>query len=287
MYKSPAIVRDVPIHFITENDAYWDPNWTSLNNASLDIGTFQRHLEQIEQQRRSLGGNGTRQQLEDIENRIKQCGRIINEIKVIRKYFCEGKTIHPNQLIAKRFMPGDGRGLCAKRYILYNICNDFRRLIALRDSDTVGLRMSPVDFFRWRLDRALKAQPSASSVHTYMHNLSVRPDGVKKGTESLFRLAVERGAATEGELAMYRKDTTRAKNKEKKREREGADHPQGKEEQAKVLASTAASGEDETVDDNEESIEDVVTDDAQRAWVVFDVQAAIGDGAQDVSMKTG
>ncbi|KAG7138153.1 hypothetical protein HYQ45_004682 [Verticillium longisporum] len=108
LFRGPGIVRDVPIKPIKEDDPYWDPEWLSLNSSEFSISNF-------------------RDKLKDSWRRV---------------------TIHPNQLISKKFMPR--QGLC-KRWLLYSICLKLTRLLAIRHDTApgaVGLHMSPIDFIR-------------------------------------------------------------------------------------------------------------------------------------------
>ncbi|KAF3351771.1 hypothetical protein VD0002_g8447 [Verticillium dahliae] len=148
LFRGPGIVRDVPIKPIKEDDPYWDPEWLSLNSSDFSISNWRDKLRDSWRRQKATAGTATADDKEKFRLEQRQFRSAISEIRLIRKCFLEGVTIHPNQLISKKFMPK--QGLC-KRWLLYSICLKLTRLLAIRHDTApgaIGLHMSPIDFIR-------------------------------------------------------------------------------------------------------------------------------------------
>ncbi|KAG7110118.1 hypothetical protein HYQ44_011281 [Verticillium longisporum] len=148
LFRGPGIVRDVPIKPIKEDDPYWDPEWLSLNSSEFSISNFRDKLKDSWRREKAAAGTATPDEKEKFRLEQRHFSSAISEIRLIRKCFLEGVTIHPNQLISKKFMPR--QGLC-KRWLLYSICLKLTRLLAIRHDTApgaIGLHMSPIDFIR-------------------------------------------------------------------------------------------------------------------------------------------
>ncbi|KAL9946596.1 hypothetical protein D7B24_001848 [Verticillium nonalfalfae] len=148
LFRGPGIVRDVPIKPIKEDDPYWDPEWLSLNSSEFSISNWRDKLKDSWRRQKATAGTATADEKEKFRLEQRQFSSAISEIRLIRKCFLEGVTIHPNQLISKKFMPK--QGLC-KRWLLYSICLKLTRLLAIRHDTApgaIGLHMSPIDFIR-------------------------------------------------------------------------------------------------------------------------------------------
>lgn len=113
-----------------------------LDSAISEVRVYKARLDM-------LGKDAPREAFKAARKAVRAKKRIVLEILYIRQYFCNGYTIHPNQIVSPKMLTREG--LC-NRSVLQFICACLRNLIAIRDSDnSIGLHMSPLDFLRWRL----------------------------------------------------------------------------------------------------------------------------------------
>lgn len=138
-HESPATLRGVPVAKLTEDSAYWDPSW-----SSLDAFLAQESDEAKEKirSRNELKLNPTDKRL---EKESKDRTDNMSKHKKIREIFGHDSPYHPNQLVRKRHMPREG--LCQKE-MMYRLACRVADFICLHKEG--HLTMDPWDFFRWR-----------------------------------------------------------------------------------------------------------------------------------------
>ncbi|KAF9878071.1 acyl-thioesterase [Colletotrichum karsti] len=147
VFTSPAMLRGVPTTPITETCPYWEPSWLKFGDA-IDENRFQREYDQACEQWRQRIHRGSLSEADQeyFDKQEKKYYRLVNEAKVIRKWFCPGKTLHPNQFMAKAYMPDVG--FCLP-HNLYRIANYLNRLKVLFERGE--LAMQPLYFLLWRM----------------------------------------------------------------------------------------------------------------------------------------
>ncbi|KAM0321407.1 hypothetical protein ACHAQA_010123 [Verticillium albo-atrum] len=247
LYRGPPIVRDVPIEPITEDDPYWDPEWLSFRSPQFSRLHFIERLHDSYRREKAIAGMATPKQQEDFRLEQAYSRQALNQINVIKRYFQEGITIHPNQLISKQFM--HPKGLC-KRYVLYNLCCDLARLLAIRHDTppgAVGLHMSPIDFVPFKKNKVA----GGDEMYRWLLELS-EPDGIKTGSnqprkmDPLFRKAILHGAKIQGYGNVYLGAKDTRKNAKKKQGVVGTD-VQMETDQNNVEDNMDADGDDSMV----------------------------------------
>ncbi|PKK48588.1 hypothetical protein CI102_4102 [Trichoderma harzianum] len=129
-----------------------------------------------------------------------------SKFKKIREIFGEGSKYHPNQLVAKRFLPA--RGFCQKEPMYRLACkiSDLQHLY-----NTGDLVMDPFDFIRWRIIKkvgSLLANPwdnPKSFIRTVVYKLADDSEhtGTKTYQDSVMRYAVLLSAAQRNHLGSY------------------------------------------------------------------------------------
>ncbi|KAK4076709.1 uncharacterized protein Triagg1_4312 [Trichoderma aggressivum f. europaeum] len=129
-----------------------------------------------------------------------------SKFKKIREIFGEGSKYHPNQLVAKRFLPP--RGFCQKELMYRLVCkiSDLQHLY-----NTGDLAMDPFDFIRWRIIKkvgSLLANPwdnPKSFIRTVVYKLADDSEqtGAKTYQDSVVRYAVLLSAAKRNHLGNY------------------------------------------------------------------------------------
>ncbi|PNP49243.1 hypothetical protein THARTR1_10045 [Trichoderma harzianum] len=129
-----------------------------------------------------------------------------SKFKKIREIFGEGSKYHPNQLVAKRFLPP--RGFCQKEAMYRLACkiSDLQHLYNIGD-----LAMDPFDFIRWRIIKkvgSLLANPwdnPKSFIRTVVYKLADDSEhtGTKTYQDSVMRYAVLLSAAKRNHLGNY------------------------------------------------------------------------------------
>ncbi|EHK20619.1 uncharacterized protein TRIVIDRAFT_58866 [Trichoderma virens Gv29-8] len=130
-----------------------------------------------------------------------------SKFKKIREIFGEGSKYHPNQLIAKQYLPPDG--LCQKEVMYRLACkiSDLQHLYRRGE-----LAMDPFDFIRWRIIKkagSLLEKPGDTPknfIRTVVYKLC-DPDsqatGAKVYHDSVMRQAVLLSAAQRNHLGNY------------------------------------------------------------------------------------
>ncbi|OLN85482.1 hypothetical protein CCHL11_08043 [Colletotrichum chlorophyti] len=154
-FESPAMLRGVPVAPINETGPYWDPMWINFADA-VDQDRIERQYQEdvLRREQRQRDGLLTAEEKENTDLDFKRYQRRMNEARVAKKWFCPGRTMHPNQLLAKEYLPE--AGLC-QPYILYKICNILNRLNALYERGELG--MPPLCFLLWRMSVSLDREP--------------------------------------------------------------------------------------------------------------------------------
>lgn len=130
-----------------------------------------------------------------------------SKFKKIREIFGEGSKYHPNQLIAKQYLPPDG--LCQKE-VMYRLACKISDLQHLYRGGE--LAMDPFDFIRWRIIKkagSLLEKPGDTPknfIRTVVYKLC-DPDsqaaGAKVYHDSVMRQAVLLSAAQRNHLGNY------------------------------------------------------------------------------------
>ncbi|KAH0424991.1 hypothetical protein CcaCcLH18_11210 [Colletotrichum camelliae] len=194
-FVRPAMLRGVPSTPITEDGPYWEPTWTKFVDA-MDADRLQRQYEDDidERHERMLRGPLTDEEKEDFDKRDRRYYRLANELRVVKRWFCPGKTMHPNQMMAKEHMPVEG--IC-QSHNLYQICNVLNRLQALHVRGE--LAMEPLYFLLWRMSVIFEREPhtGAKSFCKFI---------VEEGHHSLdpvMRQAIIRGAQHTNDYNFY------------------------------------------------------------------------------------
>lgn len=129
-----------------------------------------------------------------------------SKFKKIREIFGEGSKYHPNQLVAKRFLPQ--RGFCQKEAMYRLACkiSDLQHLY-----NTGHLVMDPFDFIRWRIIKkvgSLLAKPGDNPkrfIRTVVYKLADDSEdtGTKTYQDSVMRYAVLLSAEKRNHLGNY------------------------------------------------------------------------------------
>ncbi|KAJ0344758.1 hypothetical protein COL154_007397 [Colletotrichum chrysophilum] len=194
-FVRPAMLRGVPSTPITEDGPYWVPTWTKFVDA-MDADRLQRQYEDDidERHERMLHGPLTDEEKEDFDKRDRRYYRLANELRVVKRWFCPGKTMHPNQMMAKEHMPAEG--IC-QSHNLYQICNVLNRLQALHVRGE--LAMEPLYFLLWRMSVIFERGPHTGA-KSFCRSI------VEEGHHSLdpvMRQAIIRGAQHTNDYNFY------------------------------------------------------------------------------------
>ena len=191
-YVRPASLFGVPVTKITEGDTYWKSNWLSLDSY---LAKEQEEEEAKDRSRIQKELNPNNKGLCDDAKRHQDN---VSKHRKIREMFGE-TNIHPNQLIAKRYLPDEG--LCEQE-VMYTLgckLSDFHVL------HTKGyLTMEPWDFVRWRVGRLfLQRRPFLSGNHRTSLRTTIFNIGAQNSEDPLFRQAVRRSAALQNRSGSY------------------------------------------------------------------------------------
>lgn len=144
-YKKPPSLYNTPVAKITEDDdLYWNRHWLSLDSYLAK-----------EDQEVDAKGKYHEMKLRDPGNK-KVCEEAkrhqdnVSKHRKIREIFGGDEPRHPNQLVAKRYLPD--LGLCEQEIMYHLGCkvSDFQYL------HLQGLMgMEPWDFIRWRVGKLM------------------------------------------------------------------------------------------------------------------------------------
>lgn len=108
-FISPELMKGVPVERINDSDQYYEKSWDSLEfwqgliNSSLTKGDTPETCQMSPEEGQSMNGD-----YDDQNNSPKKAKLSNAEITTLMKWFGEGTPIHPNQIVAKRFIPSDG-----------------------------------------------------------------------------------------------------------------------------------------------------------------------------------
>ncbi|KAF6833285.1 hypothetical protein CPLU01_05636 [Colletotrichum plurivorum] len=151
----PLMLQGVPTAPITEDGPYWEPSWLKFRDTINEEHLQLQHSQDKEERRQKLShGPLSAEERAEYNSRDKRYQRSMNVAKVAKKWFCPGKTLHPNQMMAKRYLPDIG--LC-QPYNIYQICNVMSRLNVLYERGEMA--MQPIYFLLWRMSVVIERVP--------------------------------------------------------------------------------------------------------------------------------
>ncbi|KAF7552687.1 hypothetical protein G7046_g7337 [Stylonectria norvegica] len=187
-FLAPESVRGTPVHRVDASSDYNKHTWVTLESY-----LEREPLEEL------LKSNAHAELARDPNNAEKRKTYKLHSDNVskhrkIRDVFGGQSTYHPNQFVAKRYLPSEG--LCQQEtmYLLACKISDMQQLHLLGE-----LAMDPFDFLRWRCGRALEASIREnldnipSKIRSIIHNI-FGADSV----DQLLRGAVLRSAFHQG-----------------------------------------------------------------------------------------
>ncbi|KAH6670325.1 hypothetical protein F5X68DRAFT_265065 [Plectosphaerella plurivora] len=150
VWKEPApVVTGTRVNRLVEGGPGWNTEWRTLDHPQLNLDAAIIKLREARDRSNAVNATTPASVRESVRRALKHTQSTLHMILMIRQYFANGYTFHPNQLVGPEQLPPNG--FCT-RALLYMLALCFRRLIAIRDKDTTtGLNMSPIDFLRWRL----------------------------------------------------------------------------------------------------------------------------------------
>ncbi|TDZ18739.1 hypothetical protein Cob_v008398 [Colletotrichum orbiculare MAFF 240422] len=185
-FISPAMLHGVPTEPITENGEYWEQTWTKFDDAINTERLRQQYEQDVDEwrQRRQVGLPTAQEEAEFAKKQYRN-RRFTTEAKAAKRWFCPGTTLHPNQMMAKQYLPE--RGLC-QSYIIYQICNLLSRLHALHERGE--LTIQPIYFLLWRMSVTFDRMPSTGPRSIYKSIV----DQDHPSFDPVLRQAILRGA---------------------------------------------------------------------------------------------
>lgn len=155
IFIRPTMLQGVPTAPITEDGPYWESSWLKFGDAINEVELQHQHNQDMEEKRqKSMHGPLSPAELAEFNRRDQRYQRSMNIARVARKWFCPGRTLHPNQMLAKRYLPDVG--FC-QPYNIYQICNILSRLNVLYERGE--LAMQPIYFLLWRMSVVLEREP--------------------------------------------------------------------------------------------------------------------------------
>ncbi|KAL0931524.1 uncharacterized protein CTRU02_214259 [Colletotrichum truncatum] len=194
-FVKPAMLHGVPTTPISEDGPYWEPSWTKFGDAIDENHLRRRYNADIDERRQRLQrGPLSEQERQYFEMQDKRYQRFMNEAKVIKRWFCPGQTLHPNQVMAKEYLPD--AGFC-QSYTLYRISTLLNRLNALHEKGE--LAMQPLYFLIWRMSVAFDREPRIRAKSL----LKVVIDEDHHSFDPILRQAVMRGAQHTNDYNAY------------------------------------------------------------------------------------
>ncbi|KAM3495215.1 hypothetical protein MY3957_001446 [Beauveria namnaoensis] len=126
-----------------------EPGWLSLDKLLLSEQEAQLSKEKYSAQVKALGIRSSDRLIKLLKTASDDCSKYAK----IREIFGHGiGKYHPNQLVAKKYMPADG--LCEKE-LLYKFALKISNLQELYRMKK--LTMDPYDFYRWAICKNLKS----------------------------------------------------------------------------------------------------------------------------------
>ena len=198
-YISPQLLRGTPVENITENSAYWEPDWKSLD-AYLAHEAEEIKLHKEATHSLTLDPNDP-----DRKKKAKQHADNISKHKKIREVFGPDTPYHPNQIIGKKNMPKGG--FCDQES-MYKLACKFSDLEELRKKSL--LAMEPWDCLRWRiLEKAASFQATPASpvtnIKTIVRSIANEdPEGNSRSyNDPVLRRAVIYSAGLQGQEKSY------------------------------------------------------------------------------------
>lgn len=148
-YLAPDVLRGVPVKRIDESSPYWQKDWASLDTL---LAAHEEAIQTKDEYRRRAEAFGILAKDANNERKEKKAaGDDCSKYTKIREIFGNGHgKYHPNQLVAKHYLPPGG--LCEKD-LLYKMACKISNLCDLYK--TGKLAMDPYDFYRWAVCRNL------------------------------------------------------------------------------------------------------------------------------------
>ncbi|EXF78552.1 hypothetical protein CFIO01_11016 [Colletotrichum fioriniae PJ7] len=193
-YTNPPMLRGVPVAPISETGSYWSPMWKKFAEAVNEEKAEREYQEYlfIRHQRMLQGPLPASE--DDPEHVFKRYQRSLRQAKVTKQWFNPGRTIHPNQLMAKEHLPETG--IC-DNYVLYKICNILSRINAMYERGELG--MPPMHFLMWRMSVSLERFPH-DPMKSFWRVMVNKNHGAY---DSILRQAEIRGAQHTGDYNFY------------------------------------------------------------------------------------
>lgn len=180
-YLAPHALRGVPVARIDESADYYESGWTSLEPFLELQAVAEKDKKQYREMAEALGiakDAATHPLRKKEKDAVDNCSKYtkINEI-----FGKGGGKYHPNQLVAKAYLPPEG--LCDKE-CLYKIARQISKLQGLKERGK--LAMDPYDFYRWTLSKKVA------------HSLQQRVQGKSRSVRSIILGMGDEGREREG-----------------------------------------------------------------------------------------
>ncbi|KAJ2905916.1 hypothetical protein MKZ38_003704 [Zalerion maritima] len=195
IFVSPEYVKGVPVVKIRESsqDNYWNPNWTTWAFISEGIRDATEKIKDLDVRQHNTTDSKVEQRL--IEERHKHADRRSNLESVSKMGLRFIPDWHPNQLLSKELVSdpntNSGKGLLYQQSMmaLGSLLKDLKKA-----ATTGKIKMTPVNFIRWRLGEMLKMDPGRGVGNAIQKMKSVRAgDPVTKYVCDLARRRVSAG----------------------------------------------------------------------------------------------
>lgn len=254
LIRPRPVMHGTPIRIMSESDPEWDPEWLSLKGPHLDLALFVSQLQNAKNRLAMLGDDAPKATRDAAMEAVKRNRTAVTQIRVIRRYFEDGYTVHPNQIVSPKQLPKDG--LC-KRYVLYTMCLNLRQLLAIRDRNKeIGLCMSPLDFLRWRISVTCQKHHHGNNelnIRSCLKRL-YQPNNKGVSGDEIFRQAVLRSAQIRDALWRFNKSRkTQEKKKDEPSSSTTHQHTAGTVAHARGEASAPVADRSQTSQENEDA----------------------------------
>lgn len=193
-YVRPASLFGVPVAKSGEGTAYWQPGWASLDAYVAG----EQGEEDLKRRAADVLQNDPDNKAAQKERKLRTDN--VSKQRKIREVFGGDQRAHPNQVVAKRYLPPGG--LCEQE-LMYHLGCKMTDLTVLASKNLLG--MDPWDFYRWRIGKVLMERRRGLIPGTKKEGIRgvINSLDSENGADSLFREAVIYSARLQGRFASY------------------------------------------------------------------------------------
>lgn len=168
-YRGPAWMRGVPVRRISPGDPYWQRSWIDETAFLKKRDELKAKVEEREERiygvmYKSFHFAGAelpvprdletfeRERLEQLKQDLKSVKKNLRYCTAAEEAFKCLENVHPNQLVAKRYLPAEG--ILHPTNTLYQFALRLKDLAYLHEKGE--LSMKPFDFLRWRIGTVIE-----------------------------------------------------------------------------------------------------------------------------------